>query len=350
MFEKLSNELRMALRDANYEKPTRVQEVVIPEMLNGKSVMVQAKTGSGKTASYLIPILELNAKALILSPTRELASQILDEAEKLGKYKGGLNVSLIIGGVSYNEQRQADIVIGTPGRLLDLWGKGEIDFYKFDVVIVDEADRMLDMGFIEDVRMILGHTRPKMIGFFSATIPPEVRKLAKEFSPQIEEIILDEYKPVEEVEHEFIMVKNDWTDKVSKLLDEINNANKVIVFTRTRERAKRLHYLVNSRGIRTALLSGDMPQSVRLKNFYGFKRGKYNVLVATDLASRGIDIIDVDEVINFDAPRDLETYIHRVGRTARMGRKGRAVTFYTYRDEDIIERVKRMLKETLEAK
>ncbi|AHC51393.1 RNA helicase [Sulfolobus acidocaldarius SUSAZ] len=342
MFENLSIEMRNALSDANYEKPTRVQQEVIPRLLVGKSVIVQAKTGSGKTASYLIPILESGKTALILSPTRELASQILDELRKLGKYKQ-VDFSLVIGGVKYEGQKQARIVIGTPGRLLDLWSKEEIDFSKFEVVIIDEADRMLDMGFIDDIRMILNNSKPEIVGLFSATIPEKIAELATEFSPDAEKIVLDEYKPVEEVQHEFIRARNDWTDKVAKLLDEIDGKDKIIVFTRTRERAKRLHYLLENKGIRNGLLSGDMPQSVRMKNFYGFKNGRYNILVATDLASRGIDVIDVNIIINFDAPRDIETYIHRVGRTGRMGRKGIAITFYTFDESNIIKRIKDLI-------
>ncbi len=342
MFENLSTELRNALKEAEYKEPTKVQLEVIPKMLNGKSVIVQAKTGSGKTASYLIPILELNSTALILSPTRELASQILDELRKLGKYKQ-VDASLVIGGISYDGQRQANIVIGTPGRLLDLWSKGNIDFSSFQIVVVDEADRMLDMGFIDDIRMILNHTNPKIIGFFSATIPDKIMELAKEFSPQIEEIILDEYKPVEEVNHKFIKVRNDWSDKLFKLIEEVKQDEKIIVFTRTRSRARKLHYVLNNKGMRTGLLSGEMPQSVRLRNFYGFKNGKYNILIATDLASRGIDVIDVNKIINFDIPRDIETYIHRVGRTGRMGRSGEAITFYTYQESEIVKNIRKII-------
>ncbi|AAK42222.1 DEAD/DEAH box helicase domain protein [Sulfolobus islandicus Y.G.57.14] len=341
MFENLSEDLRKALNEAGYIKPTRVQEVVIPELMNGKSVIVQAKTGSGKTAAYVIPILERNSTALILSPTRELATQILDEIKKLGKYKQ-IDVSLIIGGMSYDDQRQSKIVVGTPGRLLDLWSKGKIDFSGYDFVIVDEADRMLDMGFIDDIRMILNHCNAKIAGFFSATIPDEIMTLAKEFSKDLREIVLDEYKPVEEVKQKFVKVRNDWNDKVSKLLEEING-EKILVFARTRDRARKLYYLLKGKGVNVGLLSGDMPQSVRLKNFYGFKKGKYNVLVATDLASRGIDIIDVNKVINFDIPRDVETYIHRVGRTGRMGRVGQAITFYTFREADMIKRINNLL-------
>ncbi|MEM0362836.1 MAG: DEAD/DEAH box helicase [Sulfolobaceae archaeon] len=342
MFEKLSNELRMALKDVGYEVPTKVQSIVIPKLLDRKSVIVQAKTGSGKTAAYVIPILEMNVAALILSPTRELASQIFDEVKRLSKYKN-VTTSLIIGGVSYDNQKQADIVIGTPGRLLDLWSKGKIDFSTFKVIIVDEADRMLDMGFIDDVKMILNHSNAEIIGFFSATIPNEIKNLASQFSPNAEEIILDEYKPVEVVKHRFVKVRNDWSDKINKILDELNDNDKIIIFTRTRDRARKLYYLLKDKGLKVGLLSGEMAQTVRLKNFYGFKKGKYNILVATDLASRGIDIIDVNKVINFDIPRDIETYIHRVGRTGRMGREGEAITLYTFREEEIVKKINNLI-------
>ncbi|MDT7861747.1 MAG: DEAD/DEAH box helicase [Saccharolobus sp.] len=338
MFENLSEELKRALKEVNYERPTEVQSIVIPKLLNRKNVIVQAKTGSGKTAAYVIPILELNETSLIISPTRELASQIMDEINRLGKYKN-IDVSLIIGGVNYDNQRQSKIVVGTPGRLLDLWSKGEIDFSVFKIIIVDEADRMLDMGFIDDIRMILNNSNAEVIGFFSATIPTQILNLAREFAPTLEEIILHEYKPVEEVKQRFVKVRNDWGDKISKLMEELNNEEKVLIFTRTRERARRLYYILKGKGMKVGLLSGDMPQTVRLRNFYGFKKGRYNVLVATDLASRGIDIIDVNKVINFDIPRDVETYIHRVGRTGRMGRIGEAITLYTFREEEMVKRI-----------
>jgi ATP-dependent RNA helicase DeaD len=346
-------QIRRALSDAGYNSLTQVQERAIPLLLQTKSVIVQAKTGSGKTASYVLPLLQLGYPSLVITPTRELAGQVSDEFKKLGKYKG-INVATIIGGVGYtsqlNELRSAKIVVGTPGRLLDLWSKDKLDFSQFQAAVVDEVDRMFDMGFVDDVRMILKHTTPKVFGFFSATVPPEVESLAREFSRCAELIKLDEYKPVEEVEQRFVETRNDWTDKVSKLRELLNsNRGKIIVFTRTKERAKMLYNSLWDLGYRASVMYGDLPQAKREQNLRLFREGKRNVLVSTDLASRGIDVIDVDLVVNFDAPRDIETYIHRVGRTGRMGRNGVAITLYTTREREIVNRMKNLSKK-LESK
>lgn len=338
--------IRRALTEAGYSKLTPVQERAIPLLLQNKSVIIQAKTGSGKTASYVLPLLQLRYTSLVVTPTRELAGQVSEEFKKLGKHMN-VSVATIIGGVGYtsqlNELRNANVVVGTPGRLLDLWTKDKIDFSSFDGVIVDEVDRMFDMGFVEDVRMILGHTSPKVLGFFSATVPPEVESLAREFAKCADLIKLDEYKPVEQVEQRFVETRNDWADKVTKLKDIIrNNRGKMIVFTRTKERARMLYNSLWDLGYRASVMYGDLPQSKREQNLRLFREGKRNILVSTDLASRGIDVIDVDLVINFDAPRDLETYIHRVGRTGRMGRNGIALTFYTSRERSIVSRMKEL--------
>lgn len=343
MFKNLSEELTKALQEANYVNPTKVQELAIPQMLQGKSILAQAKTGSGKTAAYLIPILEKEEQALVLTPTRELAEQVADEARKLGKYKK-MSIGVIIGGVPYSGQdkeAKKDIVIGTPGRILDLWGKGHLDLSRFSVAIVDEVDRMFDMGFIDDVKMILKNANPDMYGFFSATVPEEVESLVKEFSPNIEFLKVDDIKPVE-IEHLFYEVKG-WRDKISKLKDELDDNEKTIVFVNTKKKVEELYEELRD-DFEISLLHGDLPQRVRLRNLSSFRRGKTNVLLSTDLASRGIDVIDVTKVINFDTPRDIETYIHRVGRTGRMGRKGIAITFYTRRDAQLILKIKDLIK------
>jgi superfamily II DNA/RNA helicase len=338
--------IRRALADAGYSSLTPVQERAIPLLLANKSVVVQAKTGSGKTASYVLPLLQLGYSSLVITPTRELAGQVSEEFRKLGRYMN-VNVATIIGGVGYSSQlndlRHANIVVGTPGRLLDLWTKDKIDFSSFNGVVVDEVDRMFDMGFVDDVRMILKHTSPKVFGFFSATVPPEVESLAREFVRCAELIKLDEYKPVEEVEQKFIDTRNDWTDKVTKLKDLLRtHKGKIIVFTRTKERAKMLYNSLWDLGYRASVMYGDLPQSKREQNLRLFKEGKRNILVSTDLAARGIDVIDVDLVLNFDAPRDLETYIHRVGRTGRMGRNGMAITFYNPKERQIVNKMKEL--------
>jgi ATP-dependent RNA helicase DeaD len=341
MFNNLSDELKKALNEIHYDRPTKVQEIAIPPFLAGESVIVQAKTGSGKTASYLIPIIERQEQAIILAPTRELAEQVLYEGKRIAKYKG-TSFGLVIGGVGYEKQEKEannDIIIGTPGRLLDLWGKGILDLSRFSIAVVDEVDRMFDMGFIDDVRMILSHTNAKNFGFYSATVPKEVEDLAFDFAPKAKMLKVDEYKPVE-IEHKFLLVRG-WREKVEKIQEEIKG--KAIVFVNTKAKVDDLaRELSDDFDITT--LHGDLPQSARNRNLTKFRRNEASVLISTDLAARGIDVIDVDEVINFDAPRDIETYIHRVGRTGRMGRKGFAVTFYTRREEQLIKRIKGVIK------
>jgi len=342
MFDKLSNELRRALSDANYVRPTKVQEITIPILIQGRSVIVQAETGSGKTASYLLPVLERGEDTIIVTPTRELAEQVAFEARRLGKYKG-TSVGVIIGGVGYERQERealAKIVVATPGRTLDLWGRGTLDLSRFTTAVVDEVDRMLDMGFIDDVRMILSKTSARTFGFFSATVSEEVRRLAREFAPYAEFLKLDEYKPVE-IEHLFYQVRDNWREKVSMLSKHTDG--KTIIFANTKARAEALYESLDGR-MRASLLHGDMSQGARQRSLLRFRRGYTDVLVSTDLASRGIDVIDVDTVINFDMPKDVETYIHRVGRTGRMGRKGKAISYYTGRDKEIVDKIRVMVK------
>ncbi|ARM76077.1 DEAD/DEAH box helicase [Acidianus manzaensis] len=347
MFKNLSEDLIKALNDANYVNPTKVQERAIPLLLQGKSVLAQAKTGSGKTAAYLIPAIERKEHTLVLVPTRELAYQVKDEAKKLSKYSN-VSIGVIIGGVSYSGQEKegkSDIVIGTPGRILDLWGKGDLDLSDFSFAVVDEVDRMFDMGFIDDIKMILSHCNPNFYGFFSATVPEEIENLAREFSPNIDFLQLDEYKPVE-IDHLFVEVKG-WRDKIEKLKNKVNDSNKSIIFVNTKKKAEELYDQISDY-YDVSLLHGDLSQKERLRNLTSFRKGRTNILVSTDLASRGIDVIDVDEVINFDVPRDVETYIHRVGRTGRMGRKGIAVTFYTRREILMINKIKELISKKIE--
>ncbi|AWS00167.1 DEAD/DEAH box helicase [Metallosphaera hakonensis] len=345
MFDQLSDQLKRALADINYRSPTKVQEITIPVFITGRSVIVQAKTGSGKTASYLIPVLERGVDTLILTPTRELAEQVAYEAKRLGKYKR-TSLGVIIGGVGYERQEReadSDIIVGTPGRILDLWGKGTLDLSRFRLGIVDEVDRMLDMGFIEDVRMILSKTNAQSFGFFSATVPPEVRELAEEFAPDAEFLKVDEYKPVE-IDHEFYPVRDNWNEKITKLFSNVQG--KAIVFTNTKVRAEALYDRVADK-FNTSILHGDMSQGARRRNLMNFRRGNSDLLIATDLAARGIDVIDVDQVINFDLPRDVETYIHRVGRAGRMGRKGRAISYYTRREEELVSKIRGIIRSTV---
>ncbi|MFP3347193.1 MAG: DEAD/DEAH box helicase [Sulfolobaceae archaeon] len=338
-----SEEVDKALKEMGFSELTEVQRKTIPLMLSGKNVIVRAKTGSGKTAAFGIPIVELGYKSLVITPTRELTRQVSSHIKSIGKYKG-IKVAEIYGGVPYNRQLRelegADVVVATPGRLLDLWGKGEINLEEFEVVVVDEADLMLDMGFIEDVEIILSHTTSRKItGLFSATIPKEIEALASKFVDNPERVYVCE--GLANVEHKFLEVEDDWRSKVRSLREEEDSG--IIVFMRTRSRVAKLVHLLDN----AVELRGDLPQRVRNENIDAFRRGEYDILVTTDVASRGIDIPLVHKVINFDAPQDLKTYIHRIGRTGRMGKKGVAITFLTPRDFWLEREVKKLLaKET----
>jgi ATP-dependent RNA helicase DeaD len=338
-----SEEVDKALKEMGFSELTEVQRKTIPLMLSGKNVIVRAKTGSGKTAAFGIPIVELGYKSLVITPTRELTRQVSSHIKSIGKYKG-IKVAEIYGGMPYNRQLRelegADVVIATPGRLLDLWGKGEINLEEFEVVVVDEADLMLDMGFIEDVEMILSHTTSRKItGLFSATIPKEIEALASKFVDNPERVYVCE--GLANVEHKFLEVEDDWKSKVRSLREEEDSG--IIVFMRTRSRVAKLVHLLDN----AVELRGDLPQRVRNENIDAFRRGEYDILVTTDVASRGIDIPLVHKVVNFDAPQDLKTYIHRIGRTGRMGKKGVAITFLTPRDFWLEREVKKLLaKET----
>jgi ATP-dependent RNA helicase DeaD len=338
-----SEEVDKALKEMGFSELTEVQRKTIPLMLSGKNVIVRAKTGSGKTAAFGIPIVEIGYKSLVITPTRELTRQVSSHIKSIGKYKG-IKVAEIYGGMPYNRQLRelegADVVVATPGRLLDLWGKGEINLEEFEVVVVDEADLMLDMGFIEDVEMILSHTTSRKItGLFSATIPKEIEALASKFVDNPERVYVCE--GLANVEHKFLEVEDDWRSKVRSLREEEDSG--IIVFMRTRSRVAKLVHLLDN----AVELRGDLPQRVRNENIDAFRRGEYDILVTTDVASRGIDIPLVHKVINFDAPQDLKTYIHRIGRTGRMGKKGVAITFLTPRDFWLEREVKKLLaKET----
>ncbi|MFP3232218.1 MAG: DEAD/DEAH box helicase [Sulfolobaceae archaeon] len=338
-----SEEVDKALKEMGFSELTEVQRKTIPLMLSGKNVIVRAKTGSGKTAAFGIPIVELGYKSLVITPTRELTRQVSSHIKSIGKYKG-IKVAEIYGGMPYNRQLRelegADVVVATPGRLLDLWGKGEINLEEFEVVVVDEADLMLDMGFIEDIEMILSHTTSRKItGLFSATIPKEIEALASKFVDNPERVYVCE--GLANVEHKFLEVEDDWRSKVRSLREEEDSG--IIVFMRTRSRVAKLVHLLDN----AVELRGDLPQRVRNENIDAFRRGEYDILVTTDVASRGIDIPLVHKVINFDAPQDLKTYIHRIGRTGRMGKKGVAITFLTPRDFWLEREVKKLLaKET----
>ena len=335
--------LLRAIEDAGYERPTPIQEQSIPPLLEGRDVLGCAQTGTGKTAAFSLPILQHLAespgqgrraiRALVLTPTRELAAQI---GESFASYGEHLNLRhlVIFGGVNQNPQVRAlragiDILVATPGRLLDLVGQGVLSLSNVDFFVLDEADRMLDMGFINDVKKVLKLLpREKQNLLFSATMPKTIAQLAGSFlhDPVTVEVT-PESKTVDRIEQKVMFV--DRTDKKLLLADLIFNleVSRAIVFTRTKHGANRLVKQLDRADIRAAAIHGNKSQAARTRALEGFREGNIPILVATDIASRGIDVDDVTHVFNYDLPNEPESYVHRIGRTGRAGREGLAISF-----------------------
>jgi ATP-dependent RNA helicase RhlE len=338
-----------------FTAPFPVQTMVIPEALEGRDLTVRAPTGSGKTLAFALPTVEfLNEPhgypgALVLAPTRELASQIADEIEPLATAKG-LKSAVAYGGVPLDRQAKkaagADFIVATPGRLLDLMRQRLIDMSRLEVLILDEADRMLDMGFIPQVEAILkGIPEDRQTMLFSATLDGEIARLANKMtrSPGLIETEDDPGTDIalsERLAQSFVAV--DPSDRTETLIQLVKDEEDlVLVFCRTRRGAARLTERLNKLGLGAKELHGDLSQAVREKTLKSFADGKIRVLVATDVASRGIDLDDIGLVVNFDPPDDHDTYTHRVGRTARAGRTGRAITMVL---PDQLDEVGRMAK------
>jgi len=338
MFQSLRSELSNALLDAGFKEPTEIQRASLPHLVRGSDAVLRARTGSGKTAAYLLPIMNSvkgeRGEVLILAPTRELIRQIADQFDLFNKY---LNYSkvLVYGGVGYQGQerglRDAVFIFATPGRMLDMVRRGSADLGRVRFLVIDEVDRMLDMGFIDDIRTLLSlSSNRKQTIMASATVPPEVKSLISSFAPTARFIGVGDEYDVPNIEQVVYIASGDWREKMELAIKEISG--KTIIFTNTRKRADVLHRQLRRRVNGVFYTHGGVDQYVREKVMREFKeRGK--VLVATDLVSRGIDILDINTIINFDVPQDPETYIHRIGRTARLDKGGRAVTLAT--DDDI---------------
>lgn len=336
----LSAELTRALRENKFDEPFPIQEAAIPLILQGKDVVGQAHTGTGKTAAFGLPILSRikpdgPVQALILAPTRELAVQVTNEIGRFAKYTGIRMVS-IYGGQSINVQldklrRGVQIVVATPGRLIDHIKQGSIilDYVKF--VVLDEADRMLDMGFIDDIKFILFYVNEdRQTCLFSATMPPEILRLAEEYmKDDIEEVRLNEEEvALDSIDQSYLVVEE--REKIRHLTNFIkqNQSEKAqtIVFAATKQRADRLSYKLRQDGFRAVTIHGDLTQKQRDNSMFKFRKGTEDILVATDIAARGIDVPAVGHVINFDVPDDPLVYFHRIGRTARAGGVGKAIS------------------------
>ena len=342
-----------------YETPTPIQARAIPRIFKGRDIMGLAQTGTGKTAAFVLPILNRLVqkkygcvRALIIAPTRELAEQIHQAIESLGRQTGIRSVA-VYGGVGINPQiqklKRADIVVACPGRLLDHIGRHSIDLSQLEVLVLDEADQMLDMGFIPDIRRILKNIPIKRQTLvFSATMPPEIRRLAGNILRDPATVQVGITAPADTVSHALYPVAQHL--KTALLLTLLGNTDtgSVLVFTRTRHRAKSLGKKLVAAGYRSASLQGNLSQTRRQAALDGFRDGKYQILVATDIAARGIDVTKISHVINYDIPSTPEAYIHRIGRTGRATRSGEAFTLVTGEDKDMVRAINRIIGSKIE--
>ncbi|MFT5129372.1 MAG: ATP-dependent RNA helicase RhlE, partial [Rhodothermales bacterium] len=359
-FTSLSSPLQRALIGQGYHTPTPIQAQAIPPLLEERDLMGCAQTGTGKTAAFTLPILQIlssddfraqpgRPQALILAPTRELAAQIGDSITAYGKYLK-VRHCVIFGGVSERPQIKAlrtgvHIVVATPGRLLDLVQQKHLTLADVDIFVLDEADRMLDMGFIHDIKRIIPQLPEERWSlFFSATISADIKKLAGSMLVEPEHITIEPEKPaVEKIKQSLMYLdKNDKDDLLAKLLAD-SALSRVIVFTQMKHMANRVCTKLDRVGIKASAIHGNKSQTARTRALAEFKAGKIRVLVATDIAARGIDVDGISHVINYDLPNEPETYVHRIGRTARAGSDGHAISFCSAREREYLRDIEKLL-------
>ncbi|MEZ7898972.1 MAG: DEAD/DEAH box helicase [Flaviflexus sp.] len=358
----LPDDLLEAVQALGFEHPTAIQEQTIPVLLSGRDVVGVAQTGTGKTAAFGLPLLaqvdpnKRRVQALVLAPTRELALQVSDAISDFAKVNHDLNVLSVYGGSSYVPQirgleRGAQVVVGTPGRVMDLINKGALDLSHVSYFVLDEADEMLRMGFAEDVETIAGSlTREgRVTALFSATMPPQIRRVADQHMTDPEHIsVSNPRSTVSTVKQTFAVVPS--RHKIGGLARVLatSDADAAIVFVRTRASAEELALELNARGVQAAAISGDVAQRDREKLIERLRSGFLDVLVATDVAARGLDVERIGLVINFDIPKEIDTYVHRIGRTGRAGREGVALSFVTPRERARLRKIEQATKAHME--
>jgi ATP-dependent RNA helicase DeaD len=355
-FEGLGLDARLlrTVRELGYEDPTPIQSATIPLLLSGRDVVGLAQTGTGKTAAFALPILQqLNPKtkspqALVLAPTRELALQVCEAFESYAAHLGGIHVLPVYGGQGYGVQlsalaRGVHVVVGTPGRIIDHLERGTLELDKVRFVVLDEADEMLNMGFAEDVETILAKTpEGRQAALFSATMPPQIRKLAKRYLDDPAEVLVTgRTSTAPNVTHRYVMLGHQQKVEALTRLLEVENFEAMIVFVRTKNETETLAEKLRARGFSAAAISGDIVQTQRERTIGQLRDGKLDILVATDVAARGLDVDRVSHVVNFDIPTDVESYIHRVGRTGRAGRSGDAISLITPRERRLLVDIER---------
>ncbi len=359
----LSDELLRALSESGYDEPTPIQAAAIPQVQMMRDIIAIAQTGTGKTASFVLPMIDVLAngrararmpRSLILEPTRELAAQVAENFEKYGKYHK-LSMALLIGGVQMGDQVKAlekgvDVLIATPGRLMDLFERGKILLTGCEMLVIDEADRMLDMGFIPDIEHIctkLPTTRQTLL--FSATMPPPIKKLADKFltNPKYIEVARPATANIN-IEQFLVNVSPMKKRDVLRDLLRTEKVSNAIIFCNRKTTVRELNTSLQRHGLRSGEIHGDIDQASRQKQLEAFKNGEIDLLVASDVAARGLDVKGVSHVFNFDAPWHPDDYIHRIGRTGRAGAKGKAFTFVTKADEEAIESIEKLIGNKIE--
>jgi len=349
-----------ALKDVGYETPSAIQAATIPVLLQGRDVVGLAQTGTGKTAAFALPVLSQmetghkNPQALVLAPTRELALQVCEAFEKYAAHIKGVSVLPVYGGQGYGQQlsalrRGVDVVVGTPGRIMDHLDKGTLDLSELKFLVLDEADEMLKMGFAEDVETILADTpSTKQVALFSATMPAQIRRISAQYLNDPEEITVKTKTTTSaNITQRYLIVSyQQKIDALTRIL-EVENFEGMIVFTRTKNETETVAEKLRARGYTAAAINGDIAQVQRERTVNQLKSGKLDILVATDVAARGLDVERISHVVNYDLPIDTESYVHRIGRTGRAGRTGDAISFVTPRERRMLTAIEKATRQPL---
>jgi ATP-dependent RNA helicase DeaD len=357
----LQPDVLRALTDVGYESPSPIQAATIPPLLEGRDVLGQAQTGTGKTAAFALPILSRidlkpgKPQALVLAPTRELAIQVAEAFQRYAAHLPGLQVLPIYGGQSYGPQlhslkRGVHIVVGTPGRVIDHLDRGTLDLSELKFLVLDEADEMLRMGFIDDVEKVLEATPPsRQVALFSATMPPPIRKIAqRHLKEPVEVTIKAATTTAANIRQRYWFVSGmHKLDAMTRIL-EAEPFDAMIIFARTKQATEELAEKLQARGLAAAAINGDIAQAQRERVIQQLKDGKLDILVATDVAARGLDVERISHVMNYDIPYDTESYVHRIGRTGRAGRSGEAILFVTPREKGMLRAIERATRQPIE--
>ncbi|MCB1577386.1 MAG: DEAD/DEAH box helicase, partial [Xanthomonadales bacterium] len=357
----LSEPLQRVLAEVGYESPSPIQAATIPHLIDGKDLLGQAQTGTGKTAAFALPILnrldlrKTRPQALVLAPTRELAIQVAEAFQRYATHIPGFHVLPIYGGQAYGPQlaglrRGVHVVVGTPGRVIDHLERGSLDLSELTCLVLDEADEMLRMGFIDDVEAVLKKTPPtRQIALFSATMPTQIRRIAQtHLREPVEITIKSKTTTAAKTRQRYWLVSGmHKLDALTRIL-EAEPFDAMIIFARTKVATEELAERLQARGLAAAAINGDLAQAQRERAIQQLKDGKLDILVATDVAARGLDVERISHVLNYDIPYDTESYVHRIGRTGRAGREGDAILFVTPRERNMLRQIERATRQPIE--